>query len=33
MWEYLWTGIIPTVSNETILATKQDFFFTKLVPV
>ena len=23
----------PTVSNETILATKQEFFFTKVVPV
>ena len=23
----------PTVSNETILATKQEFFFTKVAPV
>ena len=23
----------PTVSNETILSTKQEFFFTKLAPV
>ena len=23
----------PIVSNETILATKQEFFFTKVVPI
>ena len=44
MWEYLYTGMAlkygkhvsrcrPTVWNETILATKQEFFFTKVAPV
>ena len=27
------SGCRPTVSNETILATKQEFFFTKVAPV
>ena len=42
MCEYPWTAMTliqevsrcrPTVSNETIIATKQEFFFTKVAPL